>query len=53
MHTTKYYKYVNAKMEACVVNGEAKREDVEAALLEIRADIEYAEATGIRKWDLE
>ena len=53
LHTTKYYKYVNAKMEACVVNGEAKREDVEAALLEIRADIEYAEATGIRKWDLE
>ena len=49
MHTKKYYKYVNAKLEPC----KGDREAVEEALLEIRADIEYAEATGIRRWDLE
>lgn len=49
MHTKKYYDYVNAKLEGL----DGNRAAVEEALLEIRADIEYAEATGIRRWDLE
>ena len=49
MHTTKYYEYVNAKLKGLQGDEDAVKE----ALLEIRADIEYAEATGIRKWDLE
>lgn len=48
MHTKSYYDYVNAKLEPCM----GDRDAVEAALLEIRADIEYAEATGIKKWEI-
>ena len=47
MHTKTYYDYVNAKLEPCTNTAE-----VEAALLEIRADIEYAEATGVKRWDI-
>ena len=48
MHTKNYYDYVNAKLEPCAEN----RAAVETALLEIRADIEFAEATGIRRWEI-
>ena len=48
MHTKNYYNYVNAKLEPCKDNLQA----VEIALAEIRADILYAEATGIRRWEI-
>ena len=49
MHTKRYYDYVNNKLLPCA----GDRAAVEAALLEIRADIEFAEATGIKRWDVE
>lgn len=49
MHTKRYYEYVNNKLLPCA----GDRVAVEAALLEIRADIEFAEATGIKRWDIE
>ena len=48
IHTNKYYDYVNNKLLQC-----DDRESVEVALLELRADIKYAELTGIKVWDLE
>ena len=46
--TNKYYDYVNNKLLQC-----DDRESVEAALLELRADIKYTKLTGIKVWDLE
>ena len=48
MHTKNYYNYVNDKLMQCGDD----RAAVEEALLEIRADIEYAEATGIKVWEV-
>ncbi len=48
MHTKRYYAYVNDKLRPCAEN----REAVEAALLELRADIAYADATGIKRWEV-
>ena len=48
MHTKNYYDYVNAKLAPHAGN----LDEINQALLEIREDILYAEATGIRRWEI-
>ncbi len=48
IHTNNYYDYIDSKILPC----RGDRVAVEQALAEIRADILFAEATGVRKWEI-